>query len=388
MAELSFEKCFQKRDQGFLLGQDLRPHPPLAGVSRAHRARNPFRPRGRKSVQNSLKNSLRSLKTVSFETPEIVLRLFRTLFDPWAGRPKGRLSRRLFGVPGPEGPGDSCQGRVGSQDKILVYLRPTSVPFVICLGLPHHWSEEKKERKHELFGWIPGERTPGECQGKKKHKNKNKNKFPGMSRVWAGGKIRLCAFFRVIPYGGEATHKQNPPQNPGTIPWVFVYVLFLYVLFLCVLFLYVCFFRSQQWPLYQAEKVYVRLPSRVSTSKYRESPTKTCPDINFCGCALTGFENTFMAKTFPRGPCDRIKSILIEYLSPGLKFTISTEHSNLDRTLQPHCFYPRAVLVYRLGLDRKIRSTIDSSGFQLWRLRSNVSIFEPFGLGIFVTAGF
>ena len=31
----------------------------------------------------------------------------------------------------------------------------------------------------------------------------------------------VYVFFRVIPYGGERTHKQNSPKNPGTIPWRF-----------------------------------------------------------------------------------------------------------------------------------------------------------------------
>ena len=63
----------------------------------------------------------------------------------------------------------------------------------------------------------------GKTQGKKKHININK--FPGLSRVWVGGKnlftcfICLCVcvfFFRVIPNGGDKTHKQNPP--PQKIP--------------------------------------------------------------------------------------------------------------------------------------------------------------------------
>ena len=53
-------------------------------------------------------------------------------------------------------------------------------------------------------------------QGKKKHININK--FAGLSWVWVGGKILLMCFFWVIPYGGEKTHKHNPPKNPGTVP--------------------------------------------------------------------------------------------------------------------------------------------------------------------------
>ena len=60
------------------------PGPPLTGVSRALRARNPervSRDRSKKCPKQS-QNSLRSLKTVYFETPETVSRLFRTLFGP------------------------------------------------------------------------------------------------------------------------------------------------------------------------------------------------------------------------------------------------------------------------------------------------------------------
>ena len=53
-------------------------------------------------------------------------------------------------------------------------------------------------------------------QGKKKHININK--FAGLSRDWVGAKNLFMCFFRVIPYGGEKTHKQNSPKNPGTIP--------------------------------------------------------------------------------------------------------------------------------------------------------------------------
>ena len=50
----------------------------------------------------------------------------------------------------------------------------------------------------------------------------NINKCSGLSRDWVGAKIMfMCFFSRVIPYGGEKTHKQSPPKNPGTIPWKF-----------------------------------------------------------------------------------------------------------------------------------------------------------------------
>ena len=67
-------------------------------------------------------------------------------------------------------------------------------------------------------------------QGKKKHININK--FAGLSRDWAGAKILFMCFFGVIPYGGEKTHKQSPPQNPGTIPWKFCLRVFSLCVFL------------------------------------------------------------------------------------------------------------------------------------------------------------
>ena len=87
--------------------------PPLRGVSRALRARNPRRvservsrglpASGSKKCPKESQKSLRSLKAVFFETPETLPRLFRTLLDPGAAGP-GRLFRRLFGDSGPEGP--------------------------------------------------------------------------------------------------------------------------------------------------------------------------------------------------------------------------------------------------------------------------------------------
>ena len=67
-------------------------------------------------------------------------------------------------------------------------------------------------------------------QGKDKHININK--FAGLSRDWAGGKILFMCFFRVIPYGGEKTHKQNSPKIPAQSRENIVYVFFS----LCVFF--------------------------------------------------------------------------------------------------------------------------------------------------------
>ena len=86
------------------VSQDLQPRPPLTGVSRPLRARNPervskespgaFRP---KSVQNSL-------ETVSGVSKQPIWRLRST---SWTLGPEGprRLFGDSFGIPGPEGPG-------------------------------------------------------------------------------------------------------------------------------------------------------------------------------------------------------------------------------------------------------------------------------------------
>ena len=105
----------------YLLTYD--PARPLTGVSRALRARNPKKsPRvsralpapGSKKCPKQSQNNLRSLERDCFEAPD------------W------RLSRRLFGVPGPKGLGDSCKGRAGSQLLTLSKacpLQPLSVLY-------------------------------------------------------------------------------------------------------------------------------------------------------------------------------------------------------------------------------------------------------------------
>ena len=102
-------------------------------------------------------------------------------------------------------------------------------PSKVCLP----WVSKRGIR--DVPGILPG--CPGPLgvfknQGKKKHININK--FAGLSWDWVGAKILFMCFFRAIPYGGEKTHKQNSPQNPGTIPGKFC---------LRVLF-FMCFFRS------------------------------------------------------------------------------------------------------------------------------------------------
>ena len=69
---------------------------------------------GSKKCPKQSRNSLQSLKIDCFETPETVLRLFRTLFGPQGRKVQGD-SFDSFGIPGPESPGDSCKGRAGLQ---------------------------------------------------------------------------------------------------------------------------------------------------------------------------------------------------------------------------------------------------------------------------------
>ena len=61
----------------------------------------------------------------------------------------------------------------------------------------------------------------------------NINKFAGLSRDWVGGKNLFMCFLGVIPCGGEKTHKQNPPQNSGTIPWKLCLRVFFFMCFFC-----------------------------------------------------------------------------------------------------------------------------------------------------------
>ena len=124
---------------------DLQPRSPLTGVSRT--LRNPervskqspraFWPGGSKKCPKQSQNSLRRLETVYFETPETVLRLFRTLFGPRAGRPR-RLFGDSFGIPGPEGPGDSCKARPGLQCLTAKRLALSSLLLVVG----HLWRVE------------------------------------------------------------------------------------------------------------------------------------------------------------------------------------------------------------------------------------------------------
>ena len=106
----------------------LQPRPPLTGVSRALRARNPERvsKESPKSLPGPSGPGVQKVsETVSKQSPESQNRLFRdsgdcfeTVSDTfWTPGPEGpdRLFGDSFGIPGPEGPGDSCKGRPGLQ---------------------------------------------------------------------------------------------------------------------------------------------------------------------------------------------------------------------------------------------------------------------------------
>ena len=71
--------------------------------------------------------------------------------------------------------------------------------------------------------------------GKEKHIKINK--FAGLSRDWVGVTNLFMCFFRVIPYGGRKTHKQNSPQIPGRSREKFVYVFFSLCVFRFQIFL-------------------------------------------------------------------------------------------------------------------------------------------------------
>ena len=99
--------------------------PPLRGVSRALRARNPRRvservsrglpaPGSKKCLKQSRK-SLWSVKKDCFETPETLRRLFQTLFGPRGRKAPGDFFGGSSGIPGPKGAGDSSKGRTVSQ---------------------------------------------------------------------------------------------------------------------------------------------------------------------------------------------------------------------------------------------------------------------------------
>ena len=78
----------------------------------------------------------------------------------------------------------------------------------------------------------PSPEKTTKTQGNEKHINIKK--FAGLSRDWAGGKILLMCFFRVIPYGGEKTHINKIPPKSRDNP---MKMLFTFFFFLCVFFI-------------------------------------------------------------------------------------------------------------------------------------------------------
>ena len=88
-------------------------------------------------------------------------------------------------------------------------LGPQKDPFWDLFSISSCKSGKEKTHKHkQICGIIP---ALGGCQ-----------------------KVVYVFFFRVIPYGGEKTHKQNSPPKPGTIPWKIGLRVFFFM----------CFFRS------------------------------------------------------------------------------------------------------------------------------------------------
>ena len=72
----------------------------------------------------------------------------------------------------------------------------------------------RKKRKRIKTGTSP---VPQAAASRKEKTHKHKQ-IRGIVPGLGGCQNFVYVFFRVIPYGGEKTHKQNPPQNPGTIP--------------------------------------------------------------------------------------------------------------------------------------------------------------------------
>ena len=78
-------------------------------------------PRGPKSVRNSLKAVSGVSKQSILRPRRLFLDCFEHFLDP-GPEGRGRLFGDSFGIPGPEGPGDSCKGRPGLQNSILFYF--------------------------------------------------------------------------------------------------------------------------------------------------------------------------------------------------------------------------------------------------------------------------
>ena len=145
---------------------ELGSRPPLRGVSRALRARNPQRVServsrgllapGSKKCPRQSRKSLRSLKKDCFETPETLLRLFRTLFGPWGRKAPGDSFGDSLGIPGPKGPGESSKGRAGSQALSISDL-------ILVLGIARH---ERWKTRNALYNkCFPDFRLSDSCAG-------------------------------------------------------------------------------------------------------------------------------------------------------------------------------------------------------------------------------
>ena len=115
--------------------------PSLTGVSRALRARNPRRASARVSQGSKIflcpkqsRKSLRSLKKDCFETPETLLRLFRTHLD------SSGLRARETPVKGGRAPNLNCQNRQWSRGVYCHGCCPRAV--VWC-----HWERKKPPKR-------------------------------------------------------------------------------------------------------------------------------------------------------------------------------------------------------------------------------------------------
>ena len=100
---------------------------PLTEVSRALRARNAEKVSKMSLGPQDPKKSPKSPGALQKHSPDTFRRLYRDLPDcprdffetfwgPGAGGPERRFGD-FFGISGPEGPGDLCKGRAGSQYK-------------------------------------------------------------------------------------------------------------------------------------------------------------------------------------------------------------------------------------------------------------------------------
>ena len=123
-------------------GLTLQPRPPLTGVSRALRARNPERVSkglpapGSKKCPKQSRNSLQSLKIDCFETPETVSRLFRTLSGPWGRKAPGDSFETLSGLRARRARETPVRGGRGCRSNLLIAPdRAIEVAIVIAKTL-------------------------------------------------------------------------------------------------------------------------------------------------------------------------------------------------------------------------------------------------------------